>query len=233
MRYKHSVIGFMWGFVKPLIYLLIFIIIFGSQFSSTSRYVLYATSGIIFWFFFSNIIVQSIQSIIQSAGIIKSVKLNLLVFPLAELITELFNLLLAMCVFFSIMHWFDLHYSFQLLWILPSLILFSVFSFGISIMLAALNVYFRDIGILWNTIQPAIFYLTPIAYTEEFIPIKFAFVIKLNPIYPFIKLLRQPIYSQQPIDFSLMLQCSLLSCISLLCGIFIFNKLKNQFISAL
>ncbi|MBK8144315.1 MAG: ABC transporter permease [Bacteroidetes bacterium] len=192
LRYKHSLIGFLWGFIKPLIYLLIFIVIFSAQFSSVKNYVLYATSGILVWFFFSNIVSQGVQSIIQASGIIKSVKLPVLLFPLAEVATELFNLALALMVYFVVMHWFGMVYSIQLIWLIPILFIFSIFSFSIAIFLAALNVYFRDIGILWNTIQPAIFYLTPIAYTEALIPERFSFVIKLNPIYYFIKLFRYP-----------------------------------------
>ncbi|MBK7040778.1 MAG: ABC transporter permease [Bacteroidetes bacterium] len=68
LRYKHTLIGFLWGFIKPLMYLLIFIVIFSAQFSSVKNYVLYATSGILFWFFFSNIVSQGIQSIIQAGA---------------------------------------------------------------------------------------------------------------------------------------------------------------------
>lgn len=233
LRYKHSVVGFLWGFIKPLIYLLIFIVIFSSQFSSVNNYVLYATSGILFWFFFSNIVSQGVQSIIQSSGIIKSVNVSPILFPLAEVLTELFNLLLALLVYFVVMHWFGIQYTFQLLWILPILFIFSIFSFSIALILAALNVYFRDIGILWNTIQPAIFYLTPIAYTEELIPPRFSYVIKLNPIYYYIKLFRYPLYESKAPDFHIFGICSIISLVTLMISLFIFNRLKNQFITAI
>ncbi|MBP6623949.1 MAG: ABC transporter permease [Chitinophagaceae bacterium] len=233
IRYKHSVVGFLWGFIKPLIYLLIFIVIFSAQFSSVNNYVLYATSGILFWFFFSNVVSQGVQSIIQSSGILKSVNVSPILFPLAEVLTELFNLFLALIVYFVVMHWFGIHYTFQLLWILPILFIFSIFSFSITLTLAALNVYFRDIGILWNTIQPAIFYLTPIAYTEELIPARFSYVIKLNPIYYFIKLFRYPLYESLAPDFRIFIICTVISFISLATSLFIFNRLKNQFITAI
>lgn len=91
VRYKHSVIGFFWGFFKPLLYLLIFIVIFSSQFSSVSNQVLYITSGILFWFFFSNCTSQGVQSIIQSSKLIKSVYIPSIFFPLAEVLGEVFS----------------------------------------------------------------------------------------------------------------------------------------------
>lgn len=233
VRYKHSVLGFLWGFLKPLIYLLIFIVIFSAQFSSVNNYVLYATSGILFWFFFSNITAQGIQSIIGSAGILKSIRIPSLLFPLAEVGSELFNLALALVVYFILMQFFGMVYTFQLLWIIPILLIFTLFTFSITLLLAALNVYLRDVGILWNTIQPAIFYLTPIAYTEELIPARFSFIIKANPIYYFIKLFRAPLYHGTAPDFKLFLLCGSFSVGLLLVSLFIFNRLKNQFITAI
>lgn len=233
LRYKHSLIGFLWGFIKPLIYLLIFIVIFSAQFTSVNNYVLYATSGILFWFFFSNIVSQGVQSIIQASGIIKSVKLPAVLFPLAEVSTELFNLALALLVYFFVMKWFGMVYTFHLIWLIPILFIFSVFSFGVAIFLAAFNVYFRDIGILWNTIQPAIFYLTPIAYTESLIPERFSWVVKLNPIYYYIKLFRFPLYEATAPDMHLFLTCTLISIVTLGISLFTFHRLKNQFITAI
>ena len=158
------------------------------KFTSTSNQVLYITSGILFWFFFSNCTSQGVQSIVQASGLLKSVYIPAIFFPLAEVIGELFNVLLALSVYFAIMHWFGMVYTLQLFWVLPILFLFAIFSFSVTLILSALNVFYRDVGILWNTIQPAIFYLTPIAYTESLIPQRFSFVIKANPIYYFIKL---------------------------------------------
>ncbi len=233
VRYKHSLIGFFWGFFKPLLYLLIFIVIFSSQFSSTTNQVLYITSGILFWFFFSNCTSQGVQSIVQASGLLKSVYIPAIFFPLAEVIGEIFNVVLALLVYFFVMQWFGMVYHWQLLWVIPILILFATFSFSITLILSSLNVFYRDIGILWNTIQPAIFYLTPIAYTENLIPERFSFVIKANPIYYFIKLFRYPLYDACAPDFNLMLKCVFITLLSLSVGIAIFNRLKNQFITAI
>lgn len=66
---------------------------------------------------------------------IKSVKLPVLLFPLAEVATELFNLALALMVYFVVMHWFGMVYSIQLIWLIPILFIFSIFSFSIAIFL--------------------------------------------------------------------------------------------------
>lgn len=233
VRYKHSVLGFLWGFLKPLLYLLIFLVIFSSQFSTTSDHVRYILSGIVFWFFFSNCTTQGTQSILQSSGLLKSVYIPPVFFPLAEVISELFNVLLALFVYVLIMGWLGMPFSLNLLWVLPVLVLFALFSMAVTLLLAAFHVFYRDVGILWNTIQPAIFYLTPIAYTEALIPEKFAFVIRANPVYYFIKLIRYPLYLVQMPDMILFAKCAVMTAIALAIALVIFNRMKNQFITAI
>ena len=232
LRYKNSIAGFLWGFFKPLLYLMIFIVVFSKQ-VSTNNYVLYATSGLVFWFFFSNITNQSIGSIINSAGIIKSINVPVMFFPLSETISELFNLTLTLGIFFVAMNWFGIIYSFKLLLVIPIAILFSIFSFGLTMILCSLNVFFRDIGILWTTIQPALFYLTPIAYPKEIITKFHPLLLQLNPVYYFIDAERTIVHENQLPSAAMWLQCIAISFTMFALGYFIFNKLKQQFISAI
>ena len=233
LRYKNSFAGFLWGFLKPLLYLLIFIVIFSSQFPSVNNYVLYATSGLIFWFFFSNVTSQSVQNIVGSAGLIKSINLPVILFPLSEMVSEIFNFILTLFVFFIVMYWFGMQYDLRLLLIIPCLVLFGTFCLGITLALCSVNVFLRDAGILWNTIQPAIFYMTPIAYPEGMIPPRFSFIVRYNPVYTFIKLGRSIFYDTSAPSAMLWLTCFCMAAASFMLGLFVFNRLKNQFISAI
>ncbi len=232
LRYKNSFAGFLWGFFKPLLYLLIFIVVFSTQ-VSTNNYVLYATSGLVFWFYFSNVTNQSIASIISSTGIIKSINVPVIFFPLSETISELFNLCLTLVVFFIAMKWFGIVYSFKLFLIIPIAILFSIFSLGLTLILCSLNVFFRDVGILWTTVQPALFYLTPIAYPKEIITKHYPLVVKCNPIYYFIDMERMVVHENTYPPLSLWVESTVIAVVMFVMGYYIFNKLKQQFISAI
>lgn len=239
LRYKSSFVGFFWGFFKPLLYLLIFIVIFSAaflksrDFPSINDYVIFTSSGLIFWFFFSNITNQSVGSIIGSSGLIKSLNIPIIFFPLSEIISELFNFLLTLVVFLLVMYWFHIDYSWRMLLIIPCSVLFSIFCMGVTLTLCSLNVFFRDIGIMWTTIQPALFYLTPIAYPETMIPSHYKLIIRCNPIYYFIKLGRSIFHDAVAPPMSLWIYCVIIAFVMLGIGIAIFNKLKNQFISAI
>ncbi len=224
--------GFFWGFVKPLLYLFIFIVIFAEN-SGIPNYPLFATSGLILWFFFSNVTSQSIGSVVSSAGLLKSLNIPAYFFPLSETISELFNFLLSLVVFLIIMKWFGIVYSLKILLIVPCILLFAVFSLGLNLFLCSINVFFKDISIIWGTIQPALFFLTPIAYKEQQIVEKYKAVIEYNPIYHFIKLGRSVLYDPTPPALHEWNTCIGIAIVMYIVGHFVFYKLKNQFISAI
>lgn len=232
LRYKNSLVGFFWGFFKPLLYLLIFIVIFKAN-SGINNYTLFVTSGLILWFFFSNVTGQAVGSIVGSAGLLKSLNIPSFFFPLSETLSELFNLLLTLVVFLILMYWGGIVYSFKLLLILPCIFLFAVFSLGLNLFLSSVNVFFRDIGIIWNTIQPALFFLTPIAYAESNIQPQYKLIVKCNPIYYFIKLGRGILYDPTLPSWHQWSTCIMIAAAMYILGQFIFNRLKNQFISAI
>ncbi len=239
LRYKSSLVGFFWGFFKPLLYLLIFIMIFSAAFlqskyfPSINDYIIFISAGLIFWFFFSNVTNQAIGSIVGSSGLIKSLNIPILLYPLSEIVSELFNFLLTLVVFLIVMYWFGISYNLRMLLIIPCTLLFSIFCLGIILFLSSLNVFFRDVGIMWGTIQPAIFYMTPIAYPEGLIPEKYKLIIKCNPVYYFIKLGRSIFYDPVAPPAAQWLHCAIIAVIMYIIGALVFNKLKNQFISTI
>lgn len=233
LRYKHSFLGFLWGFLKPLLYLLIFLIVFGSQFTSTNDHILYITSGIIFWFFFANATTQGTHSIVQAAGLIKSIKLPTHFFPLAEIVSEFINLFMALAVYFCLMPAFGLQFNVHFFWLVPIVIVFAWFTYSVTLLLSCLHVNYRDVGLLWTTLQPALFYLTPIAFTEEHIPIRFMFIIKLNPFYYFIKLFRAPLYFHTAPNLLLFAKLAMATTLFWFIVNLLFKRMKNQFITSI
>lgn len=232
LRYKNSLVGFFWGFLKPLLYLLIFTVVFKAN-SGLPNYILFVTSGLVLWFFFSNVTGQSVGSIVGSSGLLKSLNIPAYFFPLSETIGELFNLFLTLIVFFVIMYWFGIVYSLKLLLIFPCVLLFFIFTLGLNLFLSSLNVFFRDIGIIWSTIQPAIFFLTPIGYPESSIDPKYKLIIKCNPIYYFLKLGRGILYDPGYPSWHQWSNCIVICVTMYIVGHFVFSRLKNQFISAI
>jgi ABC-type polysaccharide/polyol phosphate export permease len=136
-----------------------------------------------------------------------------------------------MVPFMIMMLFFGLQIGWETLLFFPVLLLFSCFTFGISLILSSFNVYFRDMQLAWTSFMPAIFYATPIAYTSNLIPEKFLWLIKLNPLYHFVGAFRDFLYYNQSPSFTQFGILLLLGIVPLLAGLYIFNKLEKGFVS--
>lgn len=231
LKYKNSIFGFLWGMFNPIIYLVIFSFVFGNMFSEIDRYPLYVLSGLLLWTLFTTTSVQIIESITRNTGVIKSVSIPNIALPLGGLYSSIVSFLLMLIPFSVMMALFGMRIGWEILLFVPLVVLFAMFTFGVSLILTAFNVYFRDVQIAWASFMPAIFYATPIAYTPEIIPEKFRIIIQLNPIHHYVSFLRDLIYYNRMPDAFSWLVVVAISVVSLWAGLTIFNKLKGGFIS--
>lgn len=231
LRYKNSILGFLWSMMNPLIYLLIFSFVFGNVFVEIDRYPLYALTGLVFWTFFSTSTIQVIESIVNSRGVLKSINIPTIAFPLSAQYSALISLFLTLVPFTILMLVFGLKIGWETLLFIPILILFTSFVFGFSLILTSFNVYFRDVQLAWSSFMPAIFYATPIAYTSSLIPGNFLWLLKLNPLYHFIGAMRDILYYNTYPSLQSALILLALGSIPLMIGYYIFVKLEKGFVS--
>jgi len=106
VRYRRSAIGFLWTMLQPLLMLLVLNIVFSEIFRFKIRnYPVYALAGLLFWNFFQQTIVTSMNSLKSNAIILKKLPVPLAVFPIATVISGLVNLLFAFVPLFIILLW--------------------------------------------------------------------------------------------------------------------------------
>lgn len=233
LKYKHSVLGFFWSLLHPFMYLLIFWAIFSTAFPSIENYPLYVLSGMIFWVYFSNTTSQLSIVFIKNAHLIKSFNIPKSFYPLTEVGSELVSFLLGLIPFMVLMYFLGMKFSPHLLYLIPVIMLFSVFIFSLGIILGALNVFLRDVGILWSTINPALFYLSPIAYSYQIVPEKFKFIVKYNPLYHFFEIIRDVLYLGQAPSAHYVGRCLLITAVTVVLAFLIYRKTRNGLISSL
>jgi ABC-type polysaccharide/polyol phosphate export permease len=216
--------------LNPLLFLLILMLVF-SKINHIENFGLYALSGLVFWNFISASILQVLTSFIDNASILKSINLHPFSFPLSAIVAALINLALTLVPFFILMFFLGYQLNFSLLAVIPLLLITAIFILGIGMALGTLNVFFRDIQLLWTTIIPAFFYFTPIAYTPDLLPESTRYLLKLNPFYYFIESYHDIFYrSVVPNSFNLMV-CILLALFSFFLGYTLFKKYRKGFIS--
>lgn len=228
LRYKNSIFGFLWGLITPFVYILIFVVVF-SRLVRMPDYPVYIISGIIFWTYFVSSVTQIIRSILDNAQILKSISVPTLVFPAAAILATLVNFLLSFIPYFIIMLFLGYSPGWELLGLIPLIVLFSIFIFGVSIILCALNIYFRDVEIIWQTVTPLLFYSTPIAYSIDAVATNYAWLLHLNPLTVYLTPARSILYHQVWPDGMQWLLAFGLATLSLLMGLSIYLRLKRGF----
>jgi ABC-type polysaccharide/polyol phosphate export permease len=195
VRYRRSAFGLLWSMLQPLLSMLVLQLVFSSVFrSDIYNFPVYAMSGILFWNFFSQSIVTSMNSLKGNAHLLQKLPVPKGVFPLAAVLSGGINLLLAMVPLFAILI-FTGHPLRLALLFLPFAILISlIFTLGAGLLLSPLAVFFSDVVELVGVVLTLVMYMTPIFYPMAIVPERFRFIIRFNPVRSILEVFRDPIY---------------------------------------
>lgn len=170
-RYKDSAGGFLWSLAKPLTQLFIYYIVIG-QFLGAARgienFAIYIFAGLTIYTLFSEIVGSGTGSIIANAGLVKKVYLPREIFPLAAVGSALFNFAVQMIILIAAaLALGTLTFGSHLLFGLGALVLILIWGTAISLLLAALNVYLRDIQYLVEVVLLLLMWASPILYSWQ------------------------------------------------------------------
>ena len=206
VQYRNSAIGIVWTVLNPLLNMLVMYLVFGTIFgySSDKTYVLYLLCGNIIFNTMRGATTQSMTSLVNNRGLLTKNKIAFQVFPLSCNISAIVNfafsyvaLLIVMMVVDTsspFMHVFSAHMLKAIL-MMPA---FFLFIYGVSLVLAAAYVYFRDILHFYNIFLTLWIYMTPIFYKVNTISGSFGkffvFILKCNPMVHFVEYFRQVTY---------------------------------------
>lgn len=195
VRYKRSVLGFVWALLNPLLMMLVLTIVFGTIMRfSIPHYSIFLLSMLLPWTFFSQALAYSVESIVGNGELLKKVRVAKLVFPVAALVSNIINFLLSLIPLFLLVIAlrFPLHWT----WIylpIPMLGLF-LFTLGTAFFFSTVNVYYRDVSHIIQIVLQAWFYFSPVIYSLDFISSKYRWLFKLNPLLYVLNGFRLSIY---------------------------------------
>lgn len=202
VKYKRSVLGFVWSFVTPMIMLAVFSLVFAllMQGGSMNWFAVYLMSGLIPWLFFVSSLTQSVGSVVSNPGLVKKVYFPREILPLAAVGANVFHFLMQMLVFFAFLLMIRWHFSIYLLLFPLVLLLEVVFALGMSLFVSAANVYLRDVQHFVEVATMAWFWLTPIVYTMGTLTSvagKYTTLYLLNPMANIVLMWQYIIYNPQ------------------------------------
>jgi len=148
IKYKQTVLGFLWAVLQPLFMMIIFTFFFGRALHVPSQglpYPVFVFSGLLLWNMFSSGIASASNSMVNNASIIKKIYFPRLIIPVSSILVALFDFVMAFILFVPILIYYKQPLSLDFLWCWPmALVIAFVATLGPSSLLAALNVKYRD-----------------------------------------------------------------------------------------
>lgn len=230
-KYKRSVLGVLWSFLNPLLTMIVQYIVFSTIFKSDiPNFPVYLLSGIVVFNFFSEACGMGLMSIVGNASLITKVYVPKYIYPISRVFSSVINLLLSLIPLIIVMLLTKTTITASILLVPFALVCTLLFCIGMVFILSSAMVFFRDTQFLWNVVILLWMYATPLFYPESIIPSKFSFILKLNPMYHFIRFVRTSILngvSPEPIAY---LYCIIFSLGTLLVGALIFKKTQDKFV---
>ncbi len=171
VKYKNSVLGFMWSMLNPALTLVIYYFVFQKVMKNgVPQFAIYLLCGLVVWNFFSTALMGATASVVGNAGIVKKVAFPREVLPLSAVGSSfVFLLLQGLVLIIALVIAGDVPAFSFLPVLLFSIVVLVVLSSAISIFLSAVNVYYRDTQHLLEILLMAWFWATPVVYPYQLI----------------------------------------------------------------
>lgn len=186
IRYKQAVMGFLWAIFMPIVAVLAGVLIkkamaVVSQQALDTRGIVSISVKVLPWTFFVSSIRFAVQSLVGNSVLITKIYFPRAVLPLASTLACLFDFAVSIVVLSFLLMFFHTGVSIYFLWLPVLLLLLFFFTFGLSLILSAANLFFRDVKYIVEIILMFGIFFTPVFYDASAFG-RWKFIMLLNPI---------------------------------------------------
>ncbi|MFR4128778.1 MAG: ABC transporter permease [Roseburia inulinivorans] len=232
LKYRRSVLGYIWSVLNPLLTMIIMYIVFSNLFRfDIENYPVYLISGQMMFNYMSIATSQSMFSIVENGSLLKKTYVPKWIFTLSKITSALIDFFFSLGAMFLViiatrtpLHW-------TMLFIPVIALELYLFCIGIGLFLAAATVFFRDIQYIYNALITVWMYCTPIFYPFKMLPENLQIIIKTcNPMYAYITQFRDVILNNHIPGNVLFGAGWGFAVIALLLGVITFAKNQDKFI---
>jgi len=232
LKYRGSVFGFLWSLLNPMVMLTVYLIVFRYIMPIRGAgFVFLLLLGILAWTFFASSASMGAGSIVDNAGLLKTVQFPRAVLPISSVLFNLAQYLLTILAFLPFMllvYRMPPH---------PALLLFPVvialqlaMTMGVALALAAGVAFFRDIRHLLEIALMVMFWTTPIIYDYETIPAAWQKAVLLSPMSPFVLAYQQIAYYGRVPDRDICIVAAVYAAVAFFGGFALFTRVQHGFV---
>ena len=232
LKYRRSFLGYLWCILNPLLQMLIMVVVFSNVFRfDIPNYPVYLITGQTIFNYVSEATNQSMWSILGNASLMKKVYIPKYIFTVSKVTSSMVNMIFSLAAMAVVLVVCKIKFSWAMIFIPVVILQTYLFTMGLSMILATLTVFFRDIQYIYTAFLSAWLYLTPMFYPIQMLPPDLANAIKTyNPLYNYITQFRTICLEGMVPNFKDVAQGFVVSMAFLLLGMVIFYKKQDKFI---
>ena len=232
LKYRRSYLGILWTLVEPLLTMIVLTLVFGTLFGKDDRtYPVYILCGRLLYSFFSSASKAGLKAVSGNAAMIKKVYVPKYIYVVAAIISNFVTFVISLVVLVGVAAVLRVEPTWHIVEGLIPLVILFVMTLGIGLILATLNVFFRDIEYIWSVLTMLIMYASAIFYTtERVINTGNGWVFNVNPIYMCIANFRNAVLYGTAMNVDYCIHSAIFAVLSVIIGSVLFYKEQDKFI---
>ena len=233
-KYKGSWLGVLWTFLNPLLMLLVYSLVFPYILRiKVPHYTIFMMVALVPWNFFTTAIQTGTGSVVANGDILKKVYFPREIIPISITTSSVINFLITCIIMFVFILFSGVGFSKYLIFFPIIVLIEYLLTLGFAFILSAITVFIRDVDHFVSIILMLAFYVTPIIYKPEMLPVKFQWAITVNPMAQIINAFRDILYYHQMPNLTSLGILAGISLLFVILGYLIFKKLEKKFVEEL
>jgi lipopolysaccharide transport system permease protein len=233
VRYKQSLLGVLWAVLQPFSLMLVFTVFFSwfaRMESDGIPYPLFSYAALLPWTFFSTALSFAIPSLISNSHIITKIYFPREIVPLASLLAAFLDFIIAAGIFVGLLLFYRVTPTWNLLYVIPLIVVQITFTTGICLLLSAFTVLYRDVRYALPLLIQIWMFVTPILYSATVVPPRWHnWYFALNPMAAIIDGYRRAVVQGQAPQLRYLALAALVSCLLVWGGYKYFKHLEREF----
>ena len=186
VRYKQTIVGFAWAFVRPFMTMVVFTVVFGhiAKLSSgdTTPYALMVYGGLLPWTLFASVFGDASNSVMGNANLISKVYFPRLIVPMSTVVVALIDFAVSLSILLGLMIWYRFLPGWQIL-LLPVFVALALLaSIGPALWASAIVVKYRDFRFVVPFLLQFGLYASPVGFSSAIVPPEWRLLYSLNPL---------------------------------------------------
>lgn len=239
-KYSNSLLGAAWTVINPLAMIVVYTVVFSQIMraklpgvDSQFAYSIYLCAGVLTWTFFSETVSRAQNVFLENANLLKKISFPRLCLPVIVVANASLNFAIIFGLFTIFLIASGSFPGWVYLAMFPLLLIQILFSVGLGITLGVLNVFFRDVGQLFGVVLQFWFWLTPVVYPINILPVYVRDLLRYNPMTNLITSYQSILVNGQWPDWSTLWPVTVLALVLCVCGMHLFRKHAGEMVDEL